>query len=127
MVAGTLDWAVDTADELIVEFGKPMSFYREVEDQPQDENKPWKLDGLMPDPPEQFSVIAMTVPYSSYHIDGTVIRASDVKCLLAAKGLEYVPQPGDYSEFGDKKWKVINVSILEPGVERVLYEMQMRA
>ena len=123
---GNLQWAVDLADELIVENGKPAVFYREVAQESQDPDKPWRPDGIAPEPPTDFEVIIVVDPYSERHIDGTVVRRGDVRCYLAAKGLTYVPRPGDYSEFGGQKFKVVNVITLEPGVDRVLYEMQMR-
>ena len=51
---GVLQWAVDTADELISEFGKPVTFYREVAAAPSDIEKPWN-----PGPSPQLLLLSM--------------------------------------------------------------------
>lgn len=125
---GNLAWAADTAKELLAEFGKDVTFYREVPDEPSDPSKPWRPEGIYPDPPTEYPAIAMTVPYAERYIDGTTVRRGDVRMYVAAKDLGFVPKVGDYCEFGGQKYKAVNVSIVEPGAEedRVLYDVQVR-
>lgn len=123
---GSMQWAVDAADELLTESGKPMTFFRETPEI-NDASKPWRTDGLALGVASRFTAIGMTVPYTQRNIDGTVIQSGDVKCYLAAaSNTSYTPKVGDYSEFGGQRYKIINVSILEPGTDRILYELQMR-
>ncbi len=121
-----MQWAVDLAKELLDEDGRPMDFYRQSPGQPVDPDKPWRTDGLAVDPPVKYSAIAVVFPYEERHIDGTVVRRGDVRCYLAAEDLTYVPRPGDYSEFGGQKFKTVAVETLQPGVDTILYELQMR-
>lgn len=124
---GALSWAVDVAAELLTEFGKTVTFYREVPGTPLDADKPWRPNGLNPSTPVEYDVTAMTVPYANKVIDGTVIKRGDLNCLLAAKDLVYTPAVGDFAEIGGEKYRVLKVTILEPGVDRILYDLQLRA
>lgn len=125
---GNLAWAADTAKELLAEFGKDVVFYREVADEPADQSKPWRPDGIYPDPPTQYAAVAMTVPYAERYIDGTTVLRGDIRAYVAAKDLGFVPRTGDYCVVNGDKLKAINVSIVEPGAleDRVLYDIQMR-
>lgn len=123
---GAQEWAVDLADELITEEGKPAAFYREEAASSADPDKPWRADGLKVNPPARHDVVVVTFPYQQKYIDGTVIQQGDVSCLLAAKGLTYVPKVGDYCVMSGVKYKALKVNPLEPGVDRVLYEIQLR-
>lgn len=123
---GNIAWATDTADELIAENGKPVTFYREKKDVPTDDNMPWRPDGVLPDPPTKYNLTAVVIPYAEKFIDGTVVLRGDLNCLLASKGLDYEPRSGDYAQIGSKKFTVIKAEVLEPGVDRILYDIQLR-
>lgn len=123
---GALQWAVDTAKELLDEFGKTVSFYRETPDDSDNASMPWKPDGIYPDVPPLYSCIGMTAEYEEKLIDGTVIQRGDIRCYVAAKGFAFVPKAGDNLKFSNTVYKVMNVGILEPGVDRVLYDLQLR-
>lgn len=126
---GEHSWAVDLAKELLDDNGKTMVFYRETPAVPGPLNQPWRPNGINPSTPTTYTVIGLTVPYDEKMIDGESIRRSDVRCYVAAKGMsvDYVPTANDYVTMGGVKYKVIGASPLEPGTERILYDIQLRA
>lgn len=69
-------------------------------------------------PPEKFDI--------SY-IDGDVIRATDLKTLVAASGLAFQPTPGMQLLLDAKTYLAVAVSPIYSGEQICAWEMQLRA
>lgn len=67
------------------------------------------------------------VPFESNDIDGTLIRESDKKALVAANdtGANEIEKFDELID-GSDIWKIVRVKVINPGTTRVLYIIQLR-
>lgn len=87
------------ADELITEFGQSGTLTRST--------KPDAVLGGEPvGTPYPVTLVPMT--YEAREIDGTLIKAGDVKLYLSAVGLPIDPKPGDQVTVNGKTFRIIN-------------------
>jgi hypothetical protein len=84
-----------------------------------------------PDTPGTYTGSALRTNYSAFDIDGTRIRAGDVKLLVSpvqAGGADLPdPAPGDSILFDSVTYKVINVSLWNYAGLDIGFEVQARA
>lgn len=69
---------------------------------------------------------AVRTEYSLYNINGTTIKAGDVKLLLAAKDLTAVPVQGDTVVFAGTEYKVMNIDPIAPAEVILVHIVQLR-
>ena len=69
---------------------------------------------------------AVRTEYSLYNINGTTIKAGDVKLLLAAKDLTVMPAQGDTVVFAGTEYKVMNIDPIAPAEVILVYVVQLR-
>lgn len=63
--------------------------------------------------------------YTKNEIDGTVVKTGDVKLLL--ENTDIIPKVGDEAAVnGSGTFRIINIDILSPAEETILYELQLR-
>lgn len=124
---GTFDADIQTARELIAENGELGSLT--VMATADNVDEPWN-PGV---PTEQTVQAAMVFLNFNLHgsgekyFEGSLIHAGDKKVLLAADGLSVQPNLNALVTRADgSKWKVVNVKLLDPNGQRILYTMQVR-
>ncbi|MDB5490357.1 MAG: hypothetical protein JWO78_206 [Micavibrio sp.] len=64
--------------------------------------------------------------FRTNQIDGEIIQASDMRILIAAKGLSLKPDNTMKVLDGDEVYQIINVTPLQPGDTAILYTVQAR-
>jgi hypothetical protein len=120
-----------TAQRLIEKNGRIVKFVRFDLDA-NDVDKPWRGPAELPESPYTPVVPypeakAVVVPYVEKDIDGSLIRVGDKRLFVAVNSL-----PDDDLELynavvdGEALYRIVNVSLLNPGEVRLLYEMQIR-
>ncbi|WP_146617680.1 hypothetical protein [Rhodoplanes serenus] len=108
-----------TADRLIARFGQSGAIRRAGAPS----GDPWNpTAGESTDHPCALVVLA----YDTREIDGTLIRSSDRKVLVAAGGLAVEPTAADRIVIGGTALEIVRVAPLAPGGTVVLYEIQAR-
>jgi hypothetical protein len=100
--------------------------WRQTSETGADPAKPWRPGADVT--PDKFPVTVLVYPYADRYIDGEMIRTGDAKGYLASKDLAFVPVPGDFVAFNTTElWRVVDVKTLQPGEDRILYELQLRS
>lgn len=82
--------------------------------------------GLTVGTPTEQTPKAVFVDYKAKDVDGTVIRAEDKMCLIAASALNAEPTTADKIKEGSTEWAVVNVKVVKPGDTAILYRLQVR-
>jgi hypothetical protein len=72
-----------------------------------------------------FNTVALRGSYRASQIDGTLIKAGDVR-LYVSPLLATTPKPGDLIKFDGEQFLVVNTSPVKPGTVFVLHEVQAR-
>lgn len=111
-----------TADRLIKRFGQAGAIRRSVTTGGQSWN-PGSGSTVTTDYP----CTLVLLDYSAREIDGSLIRATDKRVLIAKADLMIEPLQSDGLVIGGKAYSIMNVSPLSPGGTVVLYEVQARA
>lgn len=117
--------AIDLAARLIIKKGREVIFRHLEDDVVTDPNRPWdKAAPLKGDTPTRIVML----DYEQKYIDGTNIKVKDKQGLMFAKGQKYVPTTKDliYDKKDKKWWRIMEVEILQPGDETVMYTLQLR-
>ncbi len=76
--------------------------------------------------PTPFPCVLAVLKFDNKDIDGTLIRASDKKVYIAAKGLAIVPTTTDKLIIGGMSQTIIRVMPLNPARMVVYFEVQAR-
>ena len=77
--------------------------------------------------PTPFPCTLAVLNFDNNDIDGTLIKASDKKVYIAAKGLMIVPETTDRLLIGGTSHTIIRVMPLNPAGINVYFEVQARA
>lgn len=116
------------AERLIEKNGRTLDLKRQSST-PSDAAKPWR--GGQATYAEEVDVIGVVVEYDEEEIDGDIIRRGDKRALVAVNSLPEVGRP-DLTKFhnlfdGTSVYSIVNVSVIEPGAVRIMYDIQLRA
>jgi hypothetical protein len=118
------------AERLIGENGRTVTLVRRDQNNPIDIDKPWRGSTGASD--ISFDLIGVIIEYDKEDIDGTLVRISDQRLLIAAKDIEDVMPANelieDYDEVidGSVHWKIVKVGTVKPGAVRIMYDIQLR-
>jgi len=83
---------------------------------------PWDAPG---GEPEQFTIPAIVGSFKRGLVDGTLIRATDKRVMLASEGIE--PTTADKVVIGGITHAIVSVMPLAPSGVDLMYEVQARA
>lgn len=74
----------------------------------------------------QLSLYAVITDFNQNEIDGSLIRRSDKKALIAGTAID---KPDTFDELitASARYKIINVEEITPGQKSVLYKLQLRS
>lgn len=64
--------------------------------------------------------------YLDRYVDGDLIRRGDLRCIIAASGLEFTPVNGLQVDFDSKVFRVMSVKPIYSGEQVAVYELQLR-
>lgn len=110
-----------TAQELIDEYGQSVVL-KKLDSSAADASKPW-LDVNTSD--VTATVKGVLLDYNERDVDGDLVRRGDMRAYVAHLTTDY----RDYDQLTDAEgrvFKIINVSLLNPGGTKLLYDMQLR-
>ena len=82
--------------------------------------------GLAGDSETTYSVKCKLVEYADKLINGTTIKQSDRKALIAAKGLAVVPDENDLLTDNGITYNILRVQKIEQGSTVIAYACQVR-
>lgn len=118
---GALDSTLrNVAEQLIERFGGAGTYRRVVETfsaATGQVSKTETLHSVISTPPE---------PYNQNRIDGDVVQVGDLRTMLKAQNLGFVPSVGDLFTFNGTTWQVVRVEPLYSGAQAAAYEIQLR-
>lgn len=109
-----------TALRLINKFGRDGSIVRDMPGS----GSEWDPGEPVPTP---FACTLAMLGFDNKDIDGTLIKASDKKVYIAAKGLAIIPTTTDKLMIGGVSHTVVRVMPLNPAGINVYFEVQARA
>jgi hypothetical protein len=120
------------AERLIEENGRTLSLVRKDQGNPVDPAKPWRANET--DEDISFSIIGVVIDYDKEDFDGSLVRRGDKRALVAFKSVsDVLPLPAnlkvedyDYLIDGGVRWKILDITTIEPGNLRILYDIQVR-
>lgn len=119
-----------TAERLIEDNGRSMTLTQRDTGNPIDPNKPWRGSTGASD--VSVSVIGVFIDYETDLIDGEIIMRGDKRVLVAAKSVsDASPSNLNLEEYdflvdGSVSWEIVKVDTVEPGSDRILYDLQVR-
>lgn len=116
------DAEIQTAAELIDEFGQQVILRRASEPATPDPEKPWIQS---PVDPVTETVTAVFLDYALKYIDGTTILIGDKKVFIAAQGVNQ-PSLKDKIVRNGEAFNIISCNLLQPAEQVILYELQVR-
>ena len=73
-----------------------------------------------------YTATGVKLRFKNRDIDGTLVKAGDLRILLSVAGLNITPESTDTITVSGVDWKIIDVKPLEPAEIVVLYELQIR-
>ena len=120
------------AERLIEENGRTISLVRKDQGNPVDSDKPWRGSTGAAD--ITFDVIGVFIDFEADEVDGTLVLRTDKRVLIADKS---VTEEGgsatnlnieEYSDIidGGTRYAIVKPSVIEPGNERIMYDLQVR-
>ena len=120
------------AERLIEENGRTLKLVRKDQGNPTDPAKPWRGSTGAAD--ITFDVIGVVIDFEKDEVDGTLVRRTDKRILVAAKsvtdegGSAVTLNIEDYSDVldGTTRYRIVNPSVIEPGALRILYDLHAR-
>lgn len=115
-----------TADRLITRFGSIGAIRRGGGTSGGDSTNSQPSTGGSDGEPQDFPATLVIVDYSEQERNGTLVRQTDRKALIATKGLMIEPTNSDLLVVDGDEYAIINVMPLKPGPIVVLYEAQVR-
>jgi hypothetical protein len=114
-----------TAERLIEENGRSVTLAKQDET-PSNPAEPWRGSTTNTD---TSVVIAVVVPVNAKDVDGELIRVGDMQAFVAAtsdnvdgEDLEEYDQLLD----GTDEWNILDVQLIQPATQRLLYVMKLR-
>lgn len=116
-----------TAKRLIEANGQDVSLYRKSET-PSDSTKPWRGPATLTANTLVATVKGVVVDMSDKDVDGTLIRRSDRKLMIANDSLptNVTTEDIDFVRIAGEDFKVVSSNPLQPGPIRILYEFILR-
>ena len=112
----------DTAVRLIAKFGRAASLLRR-NSTPDDPAAPWDATASEGVP---IAITAAFVQFNDDQRDGTVIQSGDQMALIAAKATTPIGAEDTILD-GGRRWRIINVTLVKPGLIEYLWKCQVRA
>lgn len=120
------------AERLIEENGRTLQLVRKDQGNPTDPAKPWRGSTGADD--ITFDVIGVFIDFEKDDVDGTIVKRTDKRILVADKS---VGDEGgsaanlnieDYSDVldGSTRYRIVNPTVIEPGNQRIMYDLQVR-
>lgn len=121
-----------TAERLIEENGRSLTLVRKDQGNPSDPAKPWR--GSTDADEISVTVIGVVIEFEKDEVDGTLILREDKRVFISDKSVtdEGGSAPNlqieDYSDLidGATRYRIINPTTIEPGDQRIYYDMQVR-
>ena len=120
------------AERLIEENGRTMTLVRKDQGNPTDPAKPWRGSTGADD--ITFDVIGVAIDFEADEVDGTLVLRTDKRILVAAKSV--TDEGGsatnlnieEYSDIldGGTRYAIVNPMVIEPGNQRIMYDLQVR-
>lgn len=107
-----------TAKRLIENFGKPVTVRRMT-----NTGTAWAPTQT----PADTSFTGVMTNYMAKEIDGTLIKMTDKKLLLAAYGAATTPVVSDRVIVNGEEYAIIDIKTLEPGDTALIWTVQVRA
>jgi hypothetical protein len=119
------------AEKLIEANGRTISLVRRDEVTPLDNTKPWRANTTTTQ--VTISVIGAFIDFDNDDLDGTIIRRGQKRILISAKsaeeaGVNSLTDIENYDRMVDSdntSWSVKQVSVIQPGLEKVAYDMRV--
>jgi len=120
------------ADRLIGENGRALTLVRRDQANFTDPAKPWR--GSTEAATVSTIVTGVFLEFEKEDIDGTLIRRGDKQVLIAAKDVEdettgtLSVKVEDFDHILDAgvRWKILKAELIEPGSQRIMYDLQVR-
>lgn len=109
-----------TAARLLASAGAPVSLKRRVEGE-----YDTATGDVLEDRVTTYNGQGVKVDYTAREIDGTRIRAGDVRVYLSVAGM-VAPRTGDVLMIEGAPWTVVNAATVQPGSITLLYDVQAR-
>jgi len=72
------------------------------------------------------TVKAVVGAYELRYVDGDVIKAGDLRLLIAGSGLSFTPSAGQTCSVDSQTWKVVAVRPISSGEQNAAWELQVR-
>lgn len=123
---GEYDSSVALAKKLIKKKGQPVILRHYTATPPADPDKPWVPgDRVQVDQ----TVMAVWLDYAQHYIDGETIRAGDQRVFMPSTDTAGNPIDPDVDYIvlrGSQIWKVVKPKPLQPGEQKVMFEVQLR-
>lgn len=117
------DSAIALALRLITKNGQAITLRHFTPGAPPDTDKPW-VSGE-PTPVDQ-DAVGVFLAYDQKYIDGETIRRGDQRVYIAADGVTTDPQLDGTILRGSEVWKIVNVGVLSPNGQKIMYDVQVR-
>ena len=117
---------VADAEKIILKRGRQFTLNHAVDAAPVDQSKPWERTES---PPQKFTKFGVFTSYDSKDVDGQKIKGTDLKLVFTALGLDAVDQLSNRDTITDSvngDLSIMDVDLLQPGTDRVLYTLQVR-
>jgi hypothetical protein len=119
------------AERLIEANGRTISLVRRDEVTPLDPAKEWRANTTTTQ--VTISVIGAFIDFDSDELDGTIIRRGTKRVLISAKsaeeaGVNSLTDIENYDRLLDAdntSWSVDAVSVIQPGTEKVAYDVRV--
>jgi glycine/D-amino acid oxidase-like deaminating enzyme len=119
------------AEKLIEANGRTISLVRKDEVTPIDPAKPWRANTTTTQ--VTISVIGAFIDFDHDDTEGTIIRRGEKRILIAAKSAEEADVNSltdieNYDRVIDADntvWSIRQVSVIQPGLEKVAYDMRV--
>lgn len=74
----------------------------------------------------ELSMRAVFLDIESKLIDGTLVKAGDMKVLVGANSMKVDPSIVGTITRGDEVWSIVNIKPLNPGGIKLIYTLQVR-
>ncbi len=120
-MTGKLDKRMrSTAQRLIDDFGKPVTLRRtEATFDPS--------TGKTVETTQDFDVNGVLEDYSENRVDGTLVKAGDLRLSIPARDLSVTPDiEKDTIRFGGDTWSIVNDGRVYSGEQVALHQLQIR-
>lgn len=119
------------AERLITENGRALTVVRKDQGNPVDPGKPWRASTGAAD--ITLVITGVFTDFEQDDFDGTVVRRGDKRVLAAASEVETVAgasfdelEDFDYILDAGDRWDIVKVDVIQPGADRILYDIQVR-